>query len=383
VLADGSKGTSASEGTLLSIAPGSASASQTFSLGTVGTITSGGAAVSSWSFRRVPLQFSGNKKDFSVALSGTSLTVTFHPTSLGTKTIDITVNTSDSAHPAFRFRVQGVTTTPYVDLAASFGVIKPPKNGVLSGSSQTISVPVFISSGSNAPIPAHSLTNIQLFVALNGDANNLVRIAFKDKINVSHMSPGGHIRVDLSATLPQSLVSGSYSLVAQLNNSGVNDQNVALATVPNEVVAGNDTASTGLLVTVTQGTFGLAGSVASSSLVAPGGSIQGGLVLNLHNTSNVPFAAAQSFNINVIAHPAALPLSNTSGDVALTSTSTGRISVGGSRTVNINVPATAAAAGSYIIETLVTPSPSITLNSGTNLLIDSNSLGQLVTLTVA
>jgi FKBP-type peptidyl-prolyl cis-trans isomerase 2 len=381
ILSPGQKVISADDNTLFALSNASSS-SASFVLVTYGTDTATGAPLTSWSFRGHEITVSGNAKDFGISLSSGVLTVTFHPQKTGTRKATIHILTTDPLHPTFSFDVEGISASS-VDLVDGFTLIHFPKTTITSGTSQTVTIPVAIQNIGNSAVPGGSKTNLQIY-AENSTTSDKTLLTIKNNLNLSGLGVGKVAHEKITLALPATLVSGTYTFVAEVNQSQTEEEDgpdASLATF-DEISTSNDQADTPLSVSVRQGVNSLTGTIKASTVAHTAGGVVGDLTISLQNTGTLTVPKGQTATVEIVAHPVGAV--DTSTDIVLATglaISLSQLGVGGVRSYTLPVSFTAAiASGAYDLEATVTPVG--TLTGVTTVAIDANSQGNPMVLTV-
>ncbi|HUO07713.1 MAG TPA: Ig-like domain-containing protein [Phycisphaerae bacterium] len=369
--------------TLFSLSNTSTSATESLSYEffTVGATDANGTPLSNWNFTSStqPVSLSGhNAPDFSLAsLQQVStgvwvLTINFHPLTPGVKNETVHLHTNDPKFSDFSFNIQG-TSTKFANLQAGFDpTLNLPTQTEITGSGQSIQVPVTVSNNGDATFPNNSHTNIQIYARLLDSSNTtsggaLTLVGFVNNIDVSNLQVKGIKRFYPQISLPLGMAAGTYAFEAVVNQASIisNASISALITQPatwasmvqgggngaNQTMTDDDTVDTttfpiasakvhNRLINVIAGQYTLSGSLGSSTVTGTTTGAHGSIVVNVQNLGNVYTNPNQVFSVDILARAV-----DNSGTVILASgfpTSAGHLPVNGRRSITVPVSYTGA-----------------------------------------
>jgi len=302
-----------------------------------------------------------------------TFTVTYTPAIAGTQTAVVHVRSTDPIHPDYTFTVSG-TSAPFLDLSpVSVGTINYPASGnIVSGAATKFKVPLTITNLGNAAVPGQTppvQINFYLHDTTSG-ADTL--ISSQTVTNLRGTARGQSKLVNLNVTVPGTILTGSYKLLAKINeNAAVSETNLL-----------NDSVLSSQIVNVTQGFFNVDGVLSTSTFpttIATVLPLSGKLSVLVRNVGNLTLPAGQKFTLQVLAHP------DVGADIVIGSSTITLSSWVPLKTALLTVATksfTGLTAGHYELQALLTPVLPLTESSTTDNRVTANGLGGDVELTV-
>ena len=308
--------------------------------------------------------------------SAFDVTITFHPLTTGVKHENLSFTTNDPNNPKITLELIG-TSSKYSDLSVGFDPsLNLPLTPVITGSGQTVTVPVTVSNTGDSTLPSNSKTNIQIY-ANNNSTGALTLVGYVNNIDLSGLEVRGIKRFSPTIALPldnqlpflAAFPAGIYTFTAVVNgptklaNSTVSGlvqmpvngqfttmvQGAGNGVTANQTMTDNDTADTATAAIATKkpisraidvvaGQYILSGSLGSSTIVATSSGAHGAMTLNIQNLGNIFTIPSQVLSINIIARPIDSSNGNLTSITLVNnySVSPGRIGPGGS--LNVSVP---------------------------------------------
>ncbi len=335
----------------------------------------GGGALLSFS-----TSLSGTDKEYfsvdqpTVDQSGTFATfqVTYTPEVEGTQTVVVHVATNDPVYPDFEFTL-GATDSPFIDLAADVGKINLGKHADdVSGSARSYRIPVAVQNQGNVPVPKSTPPLDFQILLQNTSSNALLLIATPTSTGLRSLGAGKTKRLDFNISVPISVPTGDYEFIIEANDPSL------LA----ETSSANNRAVSLEILSVTQGQYGLAGTLGTSSFpatIAAGQELSGKLQLSLENTGNLALPAHEPVAVELFAFNTSTmtytPL-GAAGTLTLAAIAPGKST---HSTISGMLPA-GLSSGTYELSASLTPLGSVP--DLTSLALTANSAGGVVTISV-
>jgi uncharacterized repeat protein (TIGR03803 family) len=262
-----------------------------------------------------------------------------------------------------------------VDLAGQFSpALKLPATDI-SGDGKQIFVPVIVSNAGNVALPAGQKINIQIEAGSGGVVTLLKTLT---GLSVSALAPGHSLTFTTNVTLPQSLVTGTYNLVAVVDSSDqvIGDTNRA-----------NNTATSSGTIAVTQGFSDLSASKLGASTllssVPASTPIRGSVSVTVRNSGNLALPAGQNVAIQLEAYDTTHP---TNAPVALAVTDllpVSSLAVGATRSFTVTVNRSAGLpADTYQIVAFIVPAGNLPQFTAGIYAILTNAVGNPLFITV-
>ncbi|MGN6367131.1 MAG: cadherin-like domain-containing protein [Phycisphaerae bacterium] len=358
----------------------SSSLTHTFLFLPIATVDANGTPLDSWKFtskitlnghHQADYTLSGPVQDSSIP-SGIDISVTFHPLTTGIKRETLDFSTDDPTHRRVSIQLIG-KSSKYSDLSVGFDpTLNLPTQPIITGSGQTMTVPVTVSNSGDATFPGNSKTNIQIY-AKNNSTGKLTLVGYVNNIDVSNLQVRGIKRFYPQIALPldnqspfSAFPAGIYTFTAvvnrttRLDNSTVSGlvllppngkfttmvQGAGDGVTANQTMTDNDTVDTATAlipsrkpvnrgINVVAGQYTLGGSLGASTIVAsPSTGAHGVLNVNVQNLGNIYTIPAQVLSVDIIAQPL-----NGSANITLASNvaSAAHIAPGGAMTLSVPV----------------------------------------------
>ncbi|MGN6370109.1 MAG: choice-of-anchor D domain-containing protein [Phycisphaerae bacterium] len=247
------------------------------------------------SFGGLPaISFSGqNPSDFLVS-SNPGIpglyTVTFRPTGTGLRTATIHFASNDPQSPDYSFPLQGINNAS-PDLQLTLDTTSFPTTRINTNTATTLTLPIRITNV-GAASTATGTTDIQIF-AHNTATNTNTLLAAYPALTVA-LTPNGGVTYSLNAPIPLTLPTGTYTLLASINQS-------AAISDPNPT---NDSATTPQTFSVNAVYTNLTPHVLSSTLPRSARAktpLAGTITFNIANTGTLPLPKTQQAAITLLA----------------------------------------------------------------------------------
>ena len=268
-------------------------------------------------------------------------------------------------------------TQGYGDLSAAFGTtFKLPATDI-SGDGKLISVPVVVKNVGNVLLPAGQKINIEID-AFNGTTTTVIKTLTAQ--SVSSLAAGASATFTASVSLPQSLATGTYNIVAVADSSDL---------VTSDTNRTNNKVTSSGTIVVTQGVANLTGSTFGTlwtlpTTLAAGKALKGYASVVLKNTGNLALPAGQLVNIVIVAHD----MTNTNNPditlATLTNQSVSAVAAGGTRQFNPYINwAAGLPADTYQFRAVITPTNNLAeFSAGSGYPVLTNTLGGTLGITV-
>jgi hypothetical protein len=264
---------------------------------------------------------------------------------------------------------------PFVDLSAQFGTMTLPASEI-SGNGKLITVPVVVKNVGNVALPALQKINIEIDATLAGVPTMLKTLTGE---SVSSLGAGASATFTTTVTLPQSLATGAYNLMAVVDSSDA---------VTGDTHRANNTVTTLGTIAVTQGFANLGTSSFGTSTLptstTAGHALTGSVSVTLKNTGNLALPIGQLVTIQLVAYDTTNP-SNAPITLATTgSLSASALAAGTTRafSVAVNLPG-GLPSDSYQIEAIITPVNNAAEFTAATYTVIDNALGNPLLIAVS
>ncbi len=305
-------------------------------------------------------------KDFIAEGTFDNFTLFFRPTAPGVRTATIHFITDDPHHRDFSFVVRG-DSSPDVDLLFAAIGTKAISGDHGSGPANVkTTIPVVIENFGNSPVPSATPTTDLTITAVDTSNINATPVVIGSMtLNLSGFHGLSTKNVDVPVTIPASLAQADYVLNLEINGS----MSIAESNVSNDSSTTSTDISGSLIST----------SIPANIVQSPQG-VTGTVSVVITNTGEYTLASNESARVEIIAFNAN---ASTSIDLGTQSVSIKGMGTGASHTfaIPVNFPA-GLVAGSYQLEALVTPSPTMLESSVSNNSFTATSAGGTLTFSV-
>ncbi len=217
--------------------------------------------------------------------------ITFRPTGAGLRTATVHVASNDPQIPDYAFAIQG-TDDASPDLQFTLSPTSFPTTTIATNTNTVLSLPIVITNiGANTGI-ANPTTDIQIF-AHNTKTGANTLIAAYPALNIS-LDLNASAPYTLNAPIPLTLPTGTYSLLATINQSNaIADPNLTNNSATTTQTFSVNAIFTNLTANVLSSTF-------PKSLLAKT-ALTGALTFNIVNTGTLVLPKTQQASVTILA----------------------------------------------------------------------------------